>query len=93
MRLFMRALWEGTLASVGFIFFYGTGIDTPTQGRAHKCLNSWQAKGFLFVGHYVTPLSTQWADEPPFSLHDSQEIHVSRISRYLVAKAFGNLES
>ena len=66
----MRALWEGTLASPGFIFFYGIGIDTPTQGWAHKCLNSWQVKGLCLLGIMLPHCLYSEADEPPFSLHD-----------------------
>ena len=53
-----------------FCLICGIGNDPPSQGWAHKCLNSWQIGGFCLLGHYVTPLSIhKETDELPFSSH------------------------
>lgn len=59
------------------------------------CLNRWQVEGLCLLGHYATPLSKYKETDGPtfFPPLQSQEIHASRILRYLIAKSFGNLGS
>lgn len=70
-----------TCAPPGFVFVCGIGSDSPTQGWAHRCLDSWQMQGSCLLGYFRTP----------FSVHSLQSITShsksnSRLKREIMAR-------
>ena len=46
-----------TCSPPGYIFVCGIGSDSPTQGWAHRCLDSWQMEGSCLLGYFRIPFS------------------------------------
>uniref|UniRef100_A0A8C3WKU4 Envelope protein n=1 Tax=Catagonus wagneri TaxID=51154 RepID=A0A8C3WKU4_9CETA len=70
-----------TCAPPGFVFVCGIGSDSPTQGWAHRCLDSWQMEGSCLLGYFRTP----------FSVHSLQSLtshskSYSRLKREILAR-------
>ena len=53
-----------TCSPPGYIFVCGTGNDSPTQGWAFRCLDSWEIEGSCLLGYFRIP----------FSLHSLESI-------------------